>query len=76
MRPSAAAPLPGAGIEARFRLAWSGFALDAALQLPGRGVSALFGHSGSGKTTLLRCLAGLERATDGYLAVRGEVWQD
>ncbi|NMF98663.1 molybdenum ABC transporter ATP-binding protein [Aromatoleum toluolicum] len=76
MSSAAAEPLPGAGIEACFRLAWPGFALDAALQLPGRGVSALFGHSGSGKTTLLRCLAGLERATDGYLAVRGEVWQD
>ena len=65
-----------ATIVARFRLAWPGFALDVDLTLPGRGVSALFGHSGSGKTTLLRCLAGLERAADGFLEVRGEVWQD
>jgi len=64
------------GIAARFRLAWPGFALDVDLALPGRGVSALFGHSGSGKTTVLRCLAGLERANDGHLAVRGETWQD
>jgi len=64
------------GIAARFRLAWPGFALDVDLALPGRGVSALFGHSGSGKTTVLRCLAGLERPADGYLAVRGETWQD
>jgi molybdate transport system ATP-binding protein len=39
-------------------------------------VIALFGHSGSGKTTLLRCIAGLERAPGGFLALDGEVWQD
>lgn len=62
-------------IEARFKLDFSGFNLDVDLTLPGRGVSALFGPSGSGKTTLLRCLAGLERASNGYLAVNGEIWQ-
>ena len=35
-----------------------------------------FGHSGSSKTTLLRCIAGLERAPQGRLAVDGEIWQD
>jgi molybdate transport system ATP-binding protein len=65
-----------AGIEARFRIDWPGFVLDVDLSLPGRGVTALFGHSGSGKTTLLRCIAGLERAPLGRLAVDGEVWQD
>src|SRR5512143_2678875 len=63
-------------IQARFNLDYPGFALDVDLKLPGRGVTALFGHSGSGKTTLLRCLAGLERAPDGYLALDGAVWQD
>ncbi|MEW6646570.1 MAG: molybdenum ABC transporter ATP-binding protein [Pseudomonadota bacterium] len=63
-------------ILARFQLDWPGFALDVDLTLPGRGVTALFGHSGSGKTTLLRCIAGLERAPGGYLAVDGAVWQD
>jgi molybdate transport system ATP-binding protein len=62
-------------IRAKFRLAYSGFTLDADLELPGRGVTALFGPSGSGKTTLLRCIAGLERGT-GRLEVKGEVWQD
>lgn len=62
-------------IEARFKLGFSGFDLDIELTLPGRGVTALFGPSGSGKTTLLRCLAGLERAPHGYLALDGEVWQ-
>ena len=65
-----------AGIAACFRLDWPGFSLDVDLALPGRGVTALFGHSGSGKTTLLRCIAGLERAPRGRLAVDGEVWQD
>jgi molybdate transport system ATP-binding protein len=64
------------GIQARFKLDWPGFTLDVDLNLPARGVTALFGHSGSGKTTLLRCIAGLERATQGRLVVNGEVWQD
>ena len=63
-------------IQARFRLAYPDFTLDVDLNLPGRGVTALFGHSGSGKTTLLRCIAGLQRAPDGFLGVKGEVWQD
>jgi molybdate transport system ATP-binding protein len=65
-----------ADIEARFRLDWPGFCLNVNLHLPDRGVTALFGPSGSGKTTLLRCIAGLERAPQGRLAVDGEVWQD
>lgn len=65
-----------AGIRARFRLDWPGFTLDVDLDLPAKGMIALFGHSGSGKTTLLRCIAGLERAPDGFLALDGEVWQN
>ena len=63
-------------IQARFTLAHPGFTLEVDLHLPGRGVSALFGHSGSGKTTLLRCVAGLERAGNGYLRINGDTWQD
>ena len=63
-------------ILARFYLAWVGFSLDVDLNLPASGVTALFGHSGSGKTTLLRCVAGLERAREGYLRVNGDVWQE
>jgi molybdate transport system ATP-binding protein len=69
-------PLPTAGIDARFAVAYAGFRLDVDLRLPGRGVTALFGHSGSGKTTLLRCVAGLEPAARGRLVVNGECWQD
>ncbi|MBF0152735.1 MAG: molybdenum ABC transporter ATP-binding protein [Magnetococcales bacterium] len=63
-------------IEARFRLVWPGFSLEADFQCPGKGVTVLFGHSGSGKTTLLRAIAGLEKVTGGRLVVNGETWQD
>lgn len=63
-------------IAVRCRLEYPAFCLDVDLNLPGAGVTALFGHSGSGKTTLLRCMAGLERAPGGRLAVNGEIWQD
>src|SRR5438067_1005612 len=63
-------------IEARFRLAYPGFALDAEFSVRARGVTALFGRSGSGKTTLLRCIAGLQRAPQGRFMLRGEPWQD
>ncbi|MDR1935347.1 MAG: molybdenum ABC transporter ATP-binding protein [Candidatus Accumulibacter sp.] len=63
-------------MEARFQLDYPGFSLAVDLRLPEKGVTALFGPSGSGKTTLLRCIAGLERAPRGFLAVAGEVWQD
>jgi molybdate transport system ATP-binding protein len=63
-------------IEARFKLDYPGFTLDADLSLPSQGITALFGPSGSGKTTLLRAIAGLVRVPDGRLRVDGEVWQD
>jgi molybdate transport system ATP-binding protein len=63
-------------IHARLKLNYSGFSLDVDLQLPGHGVTALYGHSGSGKTTCLRCIAGLERAEQGFIQVNDEVWED
>ena len=63
-------------IQARFKIAYPGFALDADLALPGHGITALFGPSGSGKTTLLRAIAGLERVPGGCLEVNGETWQN
>lgn len=63
-------------IHTRLKLSYSGFALDVDLHLPGRGVTALYGPSGSGKTTCLRCIAGLERAENGFIQVNDEVWQD
>ena len=63
-------------IIVRFRLDYGAFQLAVDLSLPGSGITVLFGHSGSGKTTLLRCIAGLQRAQQGYLEINGNVWQD
>ncbi|MDR2261413.1 MAG: molybdenum ABC transporter ATP-binding protein [Azoarcus sp.] len=63
-------------MEARFRLDYPDFTLDVDLRLPETGITAIFGPSGSGKSTLLRCVAGLERAPGGFLALAGETWQD
>ncbi|MGE8186224.1 molybdenum ABC transporter ATP-binding protein [Pseudomonas sp. NPDC086278] len=63
-------------IQTRLKLSYPGFSLDVDLQLPGRGVTALYGHSGSGKTTCLRCIAGLEKAEQGFIQINDEVWQD
>jgi molybdate transport system ATP-binding protein len=63
-------------MRGRFRLARGGFELDVDFTAPATGLTGVFGPSAAGKTTLLRCMAGLERATDGLLEVGGEVWQD
>lgn len=63
-------------IHARFDITYPGFALHAEMRVFAHGIIALFGPSGSGKTTLLRCIAGLERAANGSLQVKDEVWQD
>jgi molybdate transport system ATP-binding protein len=63
-------------ITAQFKLNYGSFSLDVDLRLPSSGVTVFFGHSGSGKTTLLRCIAGLQHAPDGFLAINGTVWQD
>ena len=63
-------------IEARFKGRVGDFALDVAFDGVAAGVTGLFGPSGCGKTTVLRCLAGLTRLAEGYLAVDGEIWQD
>ncbi len=63
-------------ITARFQLDYGEFQLAVDLCLPGSGISVLFGHSGSGKTTLLRCIAGLQRAPQGFLEINGKLWQD
>lgn len=63
-------------LRARFDLPLSTFHLNVDLDVPMSGITAIFGHSGSGKTTLLRCLAGLERAPNGFLQFGESVWQD
>ena len=63
-------------LTASFNLTFSAFHLDVTIDVPAEGIIAVFGPSGSGKTTFLRCLAGLERASAGSMAVDGQVWQD
>ncbi len=64
------------GIVARFSGSLDSFDLSAEFTLPRKGVTALFGRSGCGKTTVLRCLAGLSQMEQGFLSVKGHVWQD
>ena len=61
---------------ARFDVRFADFHLNVDLDVSMSGVTAIFGPSGSGKTTLLRCLAGLERAPNGFMQVGDDVWQD
>lgn len=63
-------------IEARFRTTLGAFELDVEASLASHAVTALFGPSGAGKTTMLRCMAGLERAPQGFFRVPDETWQD
>ena len=63
-------------IGLQYRIERAGFALDVNLELPSQGITGVFGVSGAGKTTLLRCIAGLEPAAAGRLAVAGEAWED
>lgn len=63
-------------IDVRLTVNFAEFTLDVDLTLPGRGITALYGHSGSGKTTCLRCIAGLEKASQAYIRINDEVWQD
>lgn len=63
-------------IGLRLTLPRAGFAVQLDLALPGQGITVLYGASGSGKTSTLRCVAGLERAHEARIAVRGDVWQD
>lgn len=52
------------------------FQLEVKLNVAEGEFIALFGPSGVGKTTLLRCLAGLEQAEQGNIAVKGQAWLD
>ena len=63
-------------LVARFDVRYPSFHLSVSLDVPTPGITVLFGPSGSGTTTLLRCLAGLERAADGFMQFGNDVWQD
>ena len=61
---------------ARFDVRYPTFHLTVQMDVPASGLTVIVGPSGSGKTTLLRCLAGLERAPDGFMQFDSDVWQD
>ncbi len=63
-------------LVAQFHVRYPTFQLSIDLDAPASDITVLFGPSGSGKTTLLRCLAGLERASDGFMQFGNDVWQD
>ncbi len=63
-------------LQAKFRVHYPSFSLDAEMRLPTKGVTVVFGPSGAGKTTLLRCLSGLEKAPSGFMKFADQVWQD
>lgn len=63
-------------ILARFNLRYADFGLSVDLRLPHSGITVFFGHSGSGKTTLLRCIAGLQKAPNGFFKINDTIWQD
>jgi len=46
---------------------------EVSLELPRSRFLVLLGPSGSGKSTLIRCLAGIERPTEGEIRIGGEV---
>jgi molybdate transport system ATP-binding protein len=58
-------------IRVAFRGTLGRFELDAAFALPASGMTGLFGPSGCGKTTVLRCIAGLQRLSEGFCTVGG-----
>lgn len=63
-------------LVAQFHVRYPTFQLSIDLDVQASDITVLFGPSGSGKTTLLRCLAGLERASDGFMQFGNDVWQD
>ncbi len=63
-------------IDFHYSLERGDFSLDVEASLAMRGITGVFGPSGAGKTTLLRCIAGLESAARGRLAIGGDVLDD
>ena len=63
-------------LTAHFDLTFPAFHLHVHVDVPAEGVIAVFGPSGCGKTTFLRCLAGLERSSNGSLSLGQHRWQD
>ncbi|MCC6846990.1 MAG: amino acid ABC transporter ATP-binding protein [Deltaproteobacteria bacterium] len=61
------------GLTHRHRGAAAPTLRDVSFAVPAGAIAAIVGESGAGKTTLLRCLAGLDRAERGTIAVGDRV---
>ncbi|MCC6765954.1 MAG: amino acid ABC transporter ATP-binding protein [Deltaproteobacteria bacterium] len=61
------------GLAHRHRGAAAPTLRDVSFAVPAGAIAAIVGESGAGKTTLLRCLAGLDRAERGTIAVGDRV---
>jgi molybdate transport system ATP-binding protein len=67
--------MPEAGVVASLSQA-APIPLAAELACAPGELTSLIGPSGSGKTSILRCIAGLLRPRNGYVACDGRVWLD
>ena len=63
-------------LHAEISLQRDAFALDIALEATDGETLGLLGPNGSGKSTTLRCLAGLERPSQGMVEISGTVVED
>lgn len=63
-------------ITVKFDVEYPEFRLHSDLEVPATGITAIFGPSGCGKTTFLRCLAGLDRPSNGMIRIGDTVWHD
>jgi ABC-type polar amino acid transport system ATPase subunit len=73
LRVDGGATLRVAGLTHRHRGATAPTLADVSFAVPAGAIAAIVGESGAGKTTLLRCLAGLDRAERGTIAVGDHV---
>lgn len=55
---------------------WNKFTLDVSFQIPQGKIIALFGPSGAGKSSTLRIISGLEKADEGTISHREDMWFD
>lgn len=63
-------------LRVNFHHRYHEFTLDTAFEFPTNNIISVTGHSGAGKTSLLRCIAGLEKAQQGFCYFNQQRWQN